>query len=61
MRTYIQPTIQIVPFRHSGFICTSGQVRGVNTNMTDGTNITYCGGSNGAARVKEHSVWDEEW
>ena len=60
MKTYIQPTIQIVPFRHSGFICTSGQVRGVNTNMIDGTNITYGGGSNQAARVKSNTVdWDD--
>ncbi len=58
MKAYQKPTIQIVPIRHSGIICLSGQVRSVSSVDTD---ITYGGGSSGPARVKGNNVWDEEW
>ncbi len=59
MKEYQKPTIQIVPIRHSGIICLSGtEVKGVSSADTG---ITYGGGNNGAARVKERSVWDDEW
>ena len=58
-KTYIQPTIQIVPVRHTSIICSSTpEVRGVSSNDAD---ITYGGGGSGAARVKDHGAWDEEW
>ena len=60
MKTYQKPAIQIVPIRHAGVICDSRSVTKVNTSNETG--ITYGGGDNGAARVREQSnVWDEEW
>ena len=61
MKTYQKPTIQIVPIRHASTICgTSNPLTSVNTSNETG--ITYGGGNNGAARVREQSnVWDEEW
>ena len=59
MKAYQKPAIQIVPIRHTSTICSaSDPVTSVNSNETG---ITYGGGDNGAARVREHSAWDEEW
>ena len=59
MKAYQKPAIQIVPIRHTSTICSASQVSSVNSNETG---ITYDGGGNGAARVREQgNVWDEEW
>ena len=59
MKKYQKPTIQIVPIRHSGIICTSNpQVRSINSGDTG---IIYDGGSSGPARGKGRSIWDDDW
>ncbi len=60
-KNYQQPMMRIVRIQHHGIICTSGGSNKVGRVSSGDTDITYGGGDNGTARVKEQNVWDEEW
>jgi len=60
-KEYQKPTMNVVKIQQYSIICTS-PLTSVGTNLgTD--NISYGGGSNQAARVKQNSynVWDDDW
>ena len=60
-KTYMKPAMCTVRVWHQRIICTSTEIRGVTTNMSDDADIDYGGGGNGPARVRQQSgiVWDD--
>ncbi len=55
-RNYIQPAMFAVRFCHQSQILTRS-VRDVDSNV----DIDYGGEGTEPARVKPHSIWDEDW
>ena len=57
-KNYQQPETLVVHIQHQCIICNS-PLNSVSTNA----DLTYGGGSNQAARVKQnnYSVWDDDW
>lgn len=57
-KTYIQPEILTATLQHTQMLCES--ITDVQSGTTD-VDIFYGGEGTGPARVKLHSIWDEEW
>ena len=58
-RTYIQPAMMAVKLQAGGLVCQS-----ITNFSSNNANLGYEGsdaGYSGDVRVKEQSVWDEEW
>ena len=59
-REYMKPAMLVVKLQHRTCLL-SNSVASLGTNLTDGDAISYGNGGSGDARVKDYSVWDEEW
>ena len=60
-KIYLTPVLHIISVEPHAHILDASNVRTVNTGSTG---ITYGGGSNQAARVKDnggYNVWDDDW
>ena len=60
-KSYLHPATIVVRVGIEQMVAES--VHSVCTNLGSNATISYGGGSNGAARVKDagYSVWDEDW
>ena len=61
-KTYLQPAMMVVTLQQQGIICTSNGVKRVSTNLGEGNDFDFGGGSTQSARVKSNTVdWDDDW
>ena len=59
-QVYLQPTMTVVKLQHRTSLL-QASLQSVNTNLTGTDAIRYEGGGIGDARVKDYSVWSDDW
>jgi hypothetical protein len=60
-QVYLQPTMTVVKLQHRTSLL-QASLQSVDTNLTGTDAIIYGnGGSSDAARVKDYSVWSDDW
>lgn len=57
-KAYQQPRLHTVIIHIKNHLLDASPVRNVESGDAD---INYSGGGSGAARVRQHNVWDDDW
>ena len=59
-QVYLQPTMTVVKLQHRTSLLIDS-LQSVGTNLTGDDIIRYGNGGGGDARVKDYSVWSDDW